>query len=100
MKQQKDARRPHPRGPGPSTPVCRSLTTPYPTSPEAARPGARLGLRDPSQRGQDASSRRLRNARIPGGTLMTGQTRGRPSVPTPTPQRTAATHASGAYEFS
>ena len=31
---------------------------------------------------------------------MTGQTRRKPSVPAPAPQRTAATHASGAHEFS
>lgn len=31
---------------------------------------------------------------------MTGQTRGKPSVPTPTPQRTAATDASAALGFS
>ncbi len=31
---------------------------------------------------------------------MTGQTRRKPSVPAPAPQRTAATHASGADEFS
>jgi len=31
---------------------------------------------------------------------MTGQTRRKPSVPAPAPQCTAATHASGAHEFS
>ena len=31
---------------------------------------------------------------------MTGQTRRKPGVPAPAPQRTAATHASGAHEFS
>ena len=31
---------------------------------------------------------------------MTGQTRRKPSVPAPAPQRTAATNASGAHEFS
>jgi hypothetical protein len=31
---------------------------------------------------------------------MTDQTRRKPSVPAPAPQRTAATHASGADEFS
>ncbi|MFY9314223.1 MAG: hypothetical protein WAO95_01535 [Burkholderiales bacterium] len=30
---------------------------------------------------------------------MTGQTRRKPSVPAPAPQRTAATHASAAHEF-
>jgi len=31
---------------------------------------------------------------------MTGRTRRKPSVPAPAPQRAAATHASGAHEFS
>jgi hypothetical protein len=31
---------------------------------------------------------------------MTGQTRRKPSVPAPAPQRTAATHASGVHEYS
>jgi len=31
---------------------------------------------------------------------MTSQIRRKPSVPAPAPQRTAATHASGADEFS